>query len=80
MPGGVIRYAVTWLKCLKVYLEDSRLAIDIDAAKRFIRGIARGRKTFMFYGCDSGGDQAAAADALLVTDKLNAVDPRAYLM
>ena len=42
-------------------------------------GTALGRKNFMFYGSDKGGDRAAAAYTLLETAKLNGVDPQAYL-
>lgn len=77
--AGAIRYGITRLKRLGVYLEDGRLSIDNNAAERSIRGIALGRKNFMFYGSDRGGDRAAAAYTLLETAKLNDINPQAYL-
>lgn len=77
--AGAIRYAVTRLKRLRIYLTDGRLAIDNNAAERAVRGIALGRKNFMFYGSDRGGERAAAAYTLLETAKLNNINPLAYL-
>jgi len=77
--AGAIRYAVTRLKRLEVYLSDGRLSIDNNAAERSVRGIALGRKNFLFYGSDRGGDRAAAAYTLLESAKLNGINPQAYL-
>lgn len=77
--AGAIRYAVTRLKRLEVYLTDGRLAIDNNPAERCMRPIALGRKNFLFYGSDKGGERAAAAYTLLETAKLNGINPQAYL-
>ena len=42
-------------------------------------GVALGRKNFMFLGADSGGERAAAMYSLIVSAKLNGLDPQAYL-
>ena len=77
--AGAIRYAITRLKRLEVYLTDGRLAIDNNPAERCMRPIALGRKNFLFYGSDKGGERAAAAYTLLETAKLNGINPQAYL-
>jgi len=77
--AGAIRYAITRLKRLEVYLTDGRLAIDNNPAERCMRPIALGRKNFLFYGSDKGGERAAAAYTLLETAKLNRINPQAYL-
>jgi len=41
--------------------------------------IALGRKAWLFAGSDRGGDRAAAIYSLIVTAKLNDIDPRAWL-
>lgn len=41
--------------------------------------IALGRKSWLFAGSDRGGERAAAMYSLIVTAKLNNVDPRAWL-
>ncbi len=38
--------------------------------------MALGRKAWLFAGSDRGGDRAAAMCSLIVTAKLNDVDPR----
>lgn len=43
------------------------------------RGVALGRKNFMFAGPEAGGHAAAVACTLIETAKLNGVDPEAWL-
>ena len=38
-----------------------------------------GRKNYLFFGSDSGGERAAIAYALIETCKLNHIDPHRYL-
>lgn len=49
------------------------------ALAQMARGIALGRKAWLFAGSDRGGERAAAVYSLIVTAKLNNVDPRAWL-
>ena len=44
-----------------------------------LRGIALGRKSWLFCGSDRGGERAAAMYSLIVTAKMNDVDPQAWL-
>ena len=48
-------------------------------AERALRGIALGRRSWLFCGSDRGGVRAAAIYTLIVTAKLNDVDPQAWL-
>jgi transposase len=50
-----------------------------NAAERALRGIALGRKSWLFCGSDRGGKRAAAMYSLIVSCKMNDVDPRAWL-
>ena len=61
------------------FLDDGRICLTNNAAERALRGIALGRKAWLFAGSDRGGDRAAAMYSLIVTAKLNDVDPRAWL-
>jgi plasmid stability protein len=61
------------------YRDDGRLEIDNNAAERALRGIALGRKNWLFAGSDKGGERAAAIYSLIETAKLNDLDPEAYL-
>ncbi len=44
-----------------------------------LRGIALGRKSWLFAGSDRGGQRAAAMYSLIVTAKMNDIDPQAWL-
>ena len=74
-----IRYALTRLPRLEVYLSDGHLEIDNNAAERGMRGLAIGRKNWMFAGSEGGGHAAAIAYTLIETAKLNDVNPQAWL-
>lgn len=50
-----------------------------NAAERALRGFALGRKAWLFAGSERGADRAAAMATLIVTAKLNAIDPQAWL-
>ena len=68
-----LRYAVRLKPALLAYTEDGRLEIDNNLAENALRGIAVGRKNWMFAGADCGGERAAAMYSLLETAKLNGV-------
>ena len=44
-----------------------------------MRGIALGRKSWLFCGSDRGGERAAVMYSLIVTAKMNDVDPQTWL-
>jgi transposase len=61
------------------FLDDGRICLSNNAAERALRGIALGRKSWLFAGSDRGGERAAAMYSLIVTAKLNDIDPQAWL-
>ena len=61
------------------FLDDGRICLTNNTAERALRGIALGRKAWLFAGSDRGGERAASMYSLIVTAKLNNVDPRAWL-
>jgi transposase len=61
------------------FLGDGRICLSNNAAERALRGIALGRKSWLFCGSDRGGDRAAMMYSLIVTAKMNDVDPQAWL-
>ena len=77
--AAAIRYAITRLKRLRPYLDHGVLEIDNNAAERAMRGIAVGRKNWLFAGSEGGGRSAAIAYTLIETARLNGVDPQAWL-
>jgi hypothetical protein len=62
-----------------LFLEDGRVCLSNNAAERGLRGIALGRKAWLFCGSDRGGQRTAAMYSLIVTAKMNGVDPQAWL-
>ena len=74
-----IRYALARWPALVRYVDDGRLEIDNNAAERSLRGVAIGRKNWLFAGSDQGGHRAATIYSLVETAKLNGVDPEAWL-
>jgi hypothetical protein len=61
------------------YTEDGHLEIDNNSAERSVRGPAVGKKNFLFFGSDTGGERAAIIYSLVETCKLNGIDPQRYL-
>ena len=62
-----------------LFLDDGRVCMTNNAAERGLRGIALGRKSWLFCGSDRGGQRAAAMYSLIVTAKMNGIDPQAWL-
>jgi transposase len=61
------------------FLHDGRICLSNNAAERALRGIALGRKSWLFAGSDRGGERAAVMLTLIQTAMLNDVDPQAWL-
>jgi transposase len=74
-----MRYALSRWQALGRYLDDGRLEIDNNAAERALRGIALGRKNWLFAGSDKGGERAATIYSLIESAKLSGIDPEAWL-
>ena len=64
---------------LNRYTTDGRLEADNNLAENLLRGIALGRKNFLFAGSDAGGANAAILYTLIETAKLTGIEPYAYL-
>lgn len=77
--AGAIGYVMNHWQALTRFLDDGRIEIDNNTAERALRGVALGRKNFLFLGSDAGGERAATMYSLLSTAKLNGVNPDAYL-
>jgi transposase len=72
-------YMLTRWETFTRFLEDGRICITNNAAERALRGIALGRKSWLFAGSDRGGERAAVMYTLIQTARLNDVDPQAWL-
>ena len=76
---AAIRYALSRWDALTRFVDDGRIELDNNAAERSLRGVALGRKNYLFAGSDAGGERAAAIYSLIGSAKLNGLDPEAYL-
>ena len=83
LPKSPIGEAVTYLRnqwhALARYLDDGDLAIDNNAAENALRGIALGRKNYLFIASERGGRAAATLYSMVRSAKRNGIDPFAYL-
>lgn len=65
------------MKRLRGYLDHGFLELDNNTAERSMRGIAIGRKNYMFVGSKRGGKSGAIIYTLIETAKLNGVNTQA---
>jgi transposase len=61
------------------FLDNGRICLTNNAAERALRGVALGHKSWLFAGSERGGDRAAFMYSLIVTAKMNDIDPQAWL-
>jgi transposase len=74
-----IAYGTKRWPALCRFLGDGRLEIDNNIAERALRGVAVGRRNWLFAGSRAGGERAAAIYTVIQTCKANGVDPQAYI-
>src|SRR3546814_19093160 len=60
------------------FAEDGRICLTNNAAERALRGFALGRKSWLFAGSDRGAERAAVMVTLIMTAKLNDINPPAW--
>ena len=77
--AAAIQYALNLWPTLLRYCDNGIIEIDNSAAERALRGVAIGRRNYLFAGADSGGERAAAIYSLIGTAKLGGIDPEAWL-
>ena len=77
--GAALRYALKLETALRRYLDNGRLSIDNNAAERALRAVAVGRKNWLFFQTEGGGETAVVLLSLVMTAKAIGLDPRVYL-
>jgi transposase len=77
--AGAMDYMLRRWASFARFLEDGRVCLTNNAAERALRGLALGRKAWLFAGSDRGGERAALLYGLIGTAKLNGIDPQAWL-
>ena len=74
-----IDYMLTRWPAFTRFLDDGRIWLTNNAVERALRGLALGRKSWIFAGSERGAERAAVMYTLIQTAKLNNVDPEAWL-
>ena len=77
--GRAITYTQNNWQSLLTILEDPRIPLDNNCSERALRGIAIGRKNFMFVGNEQAGKNLAIIQSLIATCELHQVNPQDYL-
>ncbi len=77
--GEAVGYARNQWAALQVYTTAGFLEIDNNAAERALRAVAIGRKNYLFFGSDVGGDTAAVLYTFTQTCQGLGIEPWRYL-
>jgi transposase len=77
--GKALDYMLTRWGAFTCFLDDGRICLTNNAAERALRRLALGRRSWMFAGSDRGGARAATMYSLIMTARMNDVDPQAWL-
>ena len=74
-----VGYARNQWAALQVYTTVGFLEIDNNAAERALRTVAIGRKNYLFFGSDVGGETAAVLYTFTQTCRRLGIEPWRYL-
>jgi transposase len=77
--AAAVGYARNQWAALQVYATMGFLEIDNNAAERALRPVAVGRKNYLFFGSDVGGDTAAVLYSFVQSCRRLGVEPWRYL-
>jgi transposase len=77
--GKAVNYCLNNWKALNAYLMDGDLSVDNNEAERQMKRIAMGRKAWLFFGSDSGGQRAEVLLSIIETCKMHGIEPWSYL-
>jgi len=75
-----LKYAMARKASLQVFLADPQVPIDTNHLERGLRVIPTGKKNWLFCWTEIGADRVAIIQSLLVTCRLQGVDPYTYLV
>lgn len=73
-------YTIKRFKRLSVYMEDGKLNIDNNPIERSIRGIALGRRNYLFCGSHPAAQRSAMLYSFVGSCKLHCMNPMEWLV
>lgn len=74
-----IGYSLNHWQALVRFVDDGHIEMDNNAAERALRAVVLGRKNYLHFGSDAGGERAAVIYTLIGSCKLGGIDPQACL-
>lgn len=77
--GQALAYSIKRWDKLSLYATNGKLHIDNNAVERSVRPVALGRKNYLFCGSHEAAKRTALLYSLLITCKLNDVNPYDWL-
>jgi hypothetical protein len=77
--GEAVTYARNQWTALTVYTTDGNLAIDNNRAERAVKPFAIGRKNWLFFGSDDGGQRLATLASFTATCQQFGLNPWAWI-
>jgi len=77
--GKAISYTLGQWDALNRFLENGRLELDNNRSERALRAVAVGRKNWIFFGNERGGQTGAIFYSLIATCKARGIDPKVYV-
>jgi transposase len=72
-----LRYGRKLWPSLTRFLDHGEVELDNGIAERALRGVAVGRRNWLFAGSKAGGERAAAIYSVIETCKASGVEPQA---
>ncbi len=75
-----LAYAENHQTSLRVYLDDPGVQMDTNHLERLLRCIPMGRKNYLFSWTETGAEHIAIIQSLLVSCRLQDIDPYKYLV
>jgi transposase len=79
LTAAAFGYPVRQEAALRRFLDDGRLPLTNNHSERALRGIASGRRAWLFFGSDDHASAAANLFSLIASCELHRLDPETYL-
>ncbi|MCP3883134.1 MAG: IS66 family transposase [Sulfitobacter sp.] len=76
---GAINYMTSRWECFERFLESGAIPLDNNASEQAVKNPVMGKKAWMFFGSEAGGNAASVFYTLTSTCRRLKIDPYAYL-
>jgi transposase len=84
LPSSPFSKAIAYMQnrehALRVFLEDPAVPMDNNHTERALRVVPMGRKSWMFCWTELGAEHVGIIQSLIVTCKMQGIDPATYLV